>query len=61
MLRLARKAGFVPCKSLGLAVELEFDLRRDFPYGAGAVAVSSPPIQAARRVRLCAAISKTPQ
>ena len=47
MLRLARKAGFVPCKSLGLAVELEFDLRRDFPRGAGAVAVSSPPIQAA--------------
>jgi RimJ/RimL family protein N-acetyltransferase len=47
MLRLARKAGFVPCKSLGLTVELEFDFRRDFPYGADAVAVSSPPIQAA--------------
>ena len=47
MLRLARKAGFVPCKSLGLTAELEFDLRGDFPYGAGAVAVSSPPMQAA--------------
>jgi RimJ/RimL family protein N-acetyltransferase len=47
MLRLARKAGFVPCKSLGLAVELEFDLRRDFPHGAGAVVVYSPAIQVA--------------
>jgi RimJ/RimL family protein N-acetyltransferase len=28
MLRLARKTGFVPCKSLGLGVELEFDLGR---------------------------------
>jgi RimJ/RimL family protein N-acetyltransferase len=28
MLRLARKVGFAPCKSLGLTVELEFDLDR---------------------------------
>jgi RimJ/RimL family protein N-acetyltransferase len=48
MLRLARKTGFVPRKSLGIAVELEFDLCQDFPRNAGAVAVSSPPIPVAR-------------
>jgi RimJ/RimL family protein N-acetyltransferase len=49
MLRLARKVGFEPRKSFGLAVELEFDLAR-VRYGVGtAIAHAGDPIEAVVR------------
>jgi len=42
MLRLARKTGFAPTESLGLAAELELDLSQDIPRGAVSTSSAAP-------------------